>query len=119
MATNYEDISINQGSDTTIKLELVDENNNAKNLTNYQVAAKAKKSFTATDSADIVTFSAQIPSPGSDGIINLSLTNSQTDNMKAGRWVYDVEISFQDSSDNEIIERVLEGKITVTPSVTR
>jgi len=39
--------------------------------------------------------------------------------MKAGRYVYDVELSYQDSDENTIIERVLEGQITVTPSVTK
>lgn len=118
MAT-YEDISIDQGTDTTVKLELVDENGAAKNLTNYQVEAKLKKTYNSTDSADIVTFSSQIPSPATNGIINLTLTNTQTDTMKTGRWVYDCEISFTDSSGNEIIERILEGKATITPSVTK
>ena len=44
---------------------------------------------------------------------------SQTDSLKAGRYVYDVELSFVDSDGATIIERVLEGKITLTPSVTR
>jgi len=118
MAT-YEDISIDQGTDTTIRLELVDENGAVKDLTNHLVAAKLKKTYNSTDSADIVTFSAQIPTPASDGIINLSLTNAQTDAMKTGRWVYDCEISFNDSDGNEIIERILEGKATITPSVTK
>ena len=118
MAT-YEDISIDQGTDTTVKLELVDENGAAKDLTNHLVAAKLKKTYNSTDSADIVTFSAQIPTPASDGIINLTLTNTQTDAMKTGRWVYDCEISFNDSDGNEIVERILEGKATITPSVTR
>ena len=118
MAT-YEDISIDQGTDVTVRLELVDENGAAKNLTNYSVAAKLKKTYNSTDSADIVTFSAQIPSPASDGIINLSLTNTQTDAMRTGRWVYDCEISFFDSASNEIVERILEGKATITPSVTK
>jgi hypothetical protein len=51
--------------------------------------------------------------------IILELSNSQTDSMKPGRWVYDVEISYNDSAGNTIIERVLEGNLEVTPSVTR
>ena len=49
----------------------------------------------------------------------MSLTNTQTDALKAGRYVYDVELSFADSDGDTIIERVLEGKITITPSVTK
>ena len=49
----------------------------------------------------------------------LSLTNTVTDALKPGRYVYDVELSFNDSDGNAIIERVLEGKAFITPSVTR
>jgi len=118
MAT-YEDISIDQGTDTTVKLELLNDDGSTKNLTNHQVRAKLKRTYSSTADSDIVSFSAQIPIPASDGIINLSLTNTQTDAMRTGRWVYDCEISFFDSDNNEIVERILEGKATVTPSVTK
>jgi hypothetical protein len=40
--------------------------------------------------------------------------------MKApSKYVYDVEMSYQDSDDNTIIERVLEGILNVSPSVTK
>jgi len=46
------------------------------------------------------------------------LTNAQTDTLKVGNYVYDAEISFVDSNGSTIKERVLEGKIRVSPSVT-
>ena len=51
--------------------------------------------------------------------MTISLTNTQTDLLKAGRYVYDVELAFLDSDSNTIIERVLEGRVQVSPSVTR
>ena len=116
--SQYEDITIDQGADQTIQLELVDTSGNKKNLTGYTVAAQIRKTYSSSDS-DAVTFSSQVVSPATDGIVNLTLTNSQTSSMKAGRYVYDVEISSTDSADNTIIERILEGQITVSPSVTR
>ena len=110
----YEDLTIDQGTDVQVVLELVDTNGAAKDLTNHTVAAKLKKSYNS-DSDDTYTFTTAI----SDNTINLALTNTQTDLLKAGRYVYDVEISFVDSDSNTIIERVLEGNIHVTPSVTR
>ena len=69
---------------------------------------------------DTVDFNAIIADPATDGIVTLSLTNIQTDALSTrGRYVYDVEISYLDGDDNTIIERVLEGKIKVNPSVTR
>lgn len=114
----YEDFTIDQGSDITLQLELVDINQNAKNLTGYSGASKIRKTYNSSDS-DAVSFSVQVPSPATDGKLNLTLTNSQTGAMKAGRYVYDVEISYQDSSANTIVERILEGQINITPSVTK
>jgi hypothetical protein len=48
----------------------------------------------------------------------MSLTNTETGALRAGRWVYDVEMSFVDSDSNTIRERILQGQITVNPQVT-
>ena len=66
-----------------------------------------------------IIFNSIIATPATDGIITLSLTNAQTDSLRAGKYVYDVEMSFVDSDSNVVIERVLEGRIVVSPSVTR
>ena len=66
----------------------------------------------------VVGFAVAINTPASDGIITLSLTNQQTDALRVGNYVYDVEISYEDSNNRTIIERILEGKIRVSPSVT-
>ena len=117
MAT-YEDLEFDQGSDIAVSLECVDTNGDVKNLTNYSVAAKMKRTYSSTDSDDIQAFNAIIASPATAGMITLSLTNSQSGALRKGRWVYDCEISHTDSSDNTLIERILEGQITVKPSVT-
>ena len=116
MAT-YEEITIDQGSDVTIQLELIDENGAKKDLAGHSVAAKMKKNYNSGDS-DTTAFSSIITN-SNNGLVNLTLTNTQTDALKAGRYVYDVELSFQDSSSNTIVERILEGRIQVTPSVTK
>lgn len=115
----YEEFTIDQGSDVAIEIRCIDPlTNSAKDLTNYSVAAKMKKNYNS-DSADTVAFSTIIAEPSTDGVITLSLTNTQTDSLKSGRYVYDVEISFLDSDSQPIVERILEGRIQVTPSVTR
>lgn len=116
MAT-YEDLTIDQGSDVAVELHLVNPEGTPKDLVGYSVAAKLKRTYNS-DSAETVDFTA-IVADDSAGIVTLSLTNTQTDALTAKRYVYDVEISYQDSDLNTIIERVLEGKIFVNPSVTR
>lgn len=114
----YEEFTIDQGADAAIEIHLVNPDGSAKNLTSHSVAAKMKRTFNS-DSADTHTFTSVVSTPATDGIAVLSLTNTQTDALKPGRYVYDVELSYLDSDNNTIIERVLEGKILVTASVTR
>ena len=113
----YEEFTLDQGADVAIELHLVDKNGATKNLTGYTATAKMKKTYTSSDS-DTTTFGS-IVSNASEGIVTLSLTNTQTDALAKGRYVYDVELSFLDSDANTIVERVLEGRIQVTPSVTK
>jgi hypothetical protein len=114
----YEDITIDQGADVAIEIHLVTKDGSKKDLANHTVTAKMKRTYNS-DSANTFTFTGIIAAPTSSGIATLSLTNAQTNALKAGQYVYDVELSFLDSDSNRIVERVLEGKILVTPSVTR
>ena len=113
----YHEFTLDQGTDTTIELHLVDTNGAAKNLLGYTVSGRIKKNYNS-GSSDTTVFTSQITS-NTEGTATLSLTNTQTNAMKAGRHVYDVEIAHNDSSGNTLVERVLEGRIQVTPSVTK
>ena len=113
----YEEFTIDQGADVAIELHLVDLNDAVKDINNHTVAAKLKKNYNS-NSSDTTSFTA-IVSDADNGIATLSLTNAQTDALKVGRYVYDVELSFVDSDGNTITERILEGRMQVTPSVTK
>lgn len=113
----YEQLTIDRGSDVFIELHLQEQSGIVKNLTGYSVAAKMKRTYNS-DSSDTTTFTTQI-TEALNGKLQLSLTNAQTDLLKPGKYVYDVEISFNDSDGDTFIERILEGNIDVTPSVTR
>jgi len=113
----YQDITIDQGTDVAIELELLNLDGTPKNLLSYSVASKIKKSYNS-DSDNTFAFES-IVSDASNGYITLSMTNQQTDLIKPGRYLYDVEISYIDSDSNTIIERILEGLVHITPSVTK
>ena len=113
----YEEFTIDQGSDVAIEIHCVDINDAKKNLTGRTVTAKLKKNYNSSDS-DTTDF-ASIVSDAQNGIATISLTNTQTDALRPGRYVYDVELSYLDSSSNTIIERILEGRIQISPSVTK
>lgn len=116
---HYEDFTIDQGADLALQLELVNPDGSTKDLTGHSASAKMKKNFNS-QADGTVDFTAIISDPPVSGVVTLSLTNLQTDELSTrGRYVYDVEISYTDNDNNVIIERVLEGKIKVNPSVTR
>jgi len=114
-----ETFTIDQGSDVAIELHLVNKDGSKRNLTAHTFAMKMKKNYNS-DSADTTAWNC-IVSDATGGIMTASLTNLQTDALNAGKYVYDVEMQYNDSSTppNTIIERVLEGHMRVSPSVTR
>ena len=113
----YEEFTLDQGADVAIELHCVDKNGATKDLNNHLVTAKLKKNYNSSDS-DTTEFTSII-GDADDGIVTISLTNTQTDALRPGRYVYDVELSFVDDNANTIIERILEGRIQISPSVTK
>jgi len=118
MPAQYEEFNIDQGADVAIELFLVDaETDEPKNLNSYSARAKMMLSY-SSDSADTTNFTTIISDPPDEGIVTLSLTKEQTGALKANaKYVYGVEISFDDSDGNTIRELILDGRITVEPSV--
>tara|TARA_B100001250_G_C19815874_1_gene798340 strand:- start:1007 stop:1360 length:354 start_codon:yes stop_codon:yes gene_type:complete len=110
----YEEFTISQGTDVSIEIHCEDGSGNKKDLSNYVVTANLKKNYSSTTST---TFVSNISSPPTDGKLTLTLTNAQTAALEKGRYVYDVDIQFVDGNANTIIERILEGRVQVTPKV--
>jgi hypothetical protein len=114
----YKDITIDQGSTASINVHLTNKNGTAKNLTNYTASSHISPNYNL-DSSSITVFNCTVDSAAS-GIINLSLTHLQTNLLKANkRYVYDLEIARDSSGSTVEVERVLEGQLYVTPSVTK
>ena len=100
-ATWEQNITLYEGDGVTLQ-----------NLTGYTIDAQVRKNYTSTSKIDISTVSA---TPAT-GVIVMSLTATQTAALKAGRYVYDLQIT-QTSSGT--VKRAIEGVITVRPEVTR
>lgn len=114
----YEELTIDQGTDVSLDVYLTNTDGSPKDLSGFSAAAKMGTRYDM-DSSEKISFDAYVNVPPTAGIVNLSLTNAVTDALNSKRkYVYDLEISYQDSDANTIVERVLEGLITVTPSVT-
>ena len=109
MAT-IQNLYIDQGTTYSLSITVSDQNGDVKDLTDYTVRGQLRKSYYSNASTN---FTASATSP-TDGEITISLTATQTSALKAGRYVYDIEIE----SDEETL-RVLEGIVVINPEVTR
>lgn len=114
MAAVYvNNLVINAGADftQTFTLEATD-TNSVLNLTGYTVSSKMRK---WSGSSTATTFTTSIIAPPTAGQISIALTSGQTQNLKSGRYVYDVVIT--DGSNTKY--RVIEGMVLVREGVTR
>jgi hypothetical protein len=105
-----QNIFIDQGTTFSFPLGVGDQNGDPKDLTAYTAAAQMRKSYYTNTAID---FTAEITSP-LDGEVTISMTAEQTHAIRAGRYVYDIEITSVDET-----LRVLEGIVVVSPGVTR
>ena len=103
---------IDQGTTFKADIDVTDTDGNVLNLTGYTTAGQMRKSYASSTATD---FTASIQS-ASNGTVRITLSAAQTNVLKAGRYVYDVEI--KKTSTNEVT-RVVEGQIEVTPGVTK
>ena len=113
MAAVYvSNLVINTGStfSQTFNLEST-ETNSALDLTNYTGTSQMRKWAGASGKTD---FTVSIPDPKTDGKITISLTSSQTSELKAGRQVYNILITGNGATDS-----VVEGMVLVREGVTR
>jgi hypothetical protein len=108
----YSDLSIDQGTDFIAEVIVDDTDGTTANLTGYTVAGQIRKTYSSTTKVD---FTCTVTDAAA-GKISIALSNTQTNAMKAGRYVYDVEIT---KTSNSYKTRVIEGQVTVTPGVTQ
>jgi len=105
-------IIIDQGSTFQADIDVTDSAGDALNLTGYTVAGQMRKTYSSTTATN---FTGQVQS-ASGGTVRISLSATETNALKAGRYVYDTEITKTATGE---VTRVIEGQVDVTPGVTR
>lgn len=111
MAT-VSNLAIDQGTTYSVTIEVTDTTGSARNLTGYTARSQMRRSYYTTSNT---AFTVNIDNPGI-GEIEMSLSSTQTSALKAGRYVYDVELVANATS---AVERIVEGIVTVYPEVTK
>lgn len=102
-------IVIDQGTNFSTQINLNDSSGNPIDLTNYTIESQFRKTY---NSINAYSFSA---TANSSGAIVLSINANTCAAVPAGRYVYDLLVT--DMTGNAT--RVLEGQITINPSVSR
>mgnify|MGYP004002826981 FL=1 len=102
---------IDQGTDYTITVDVTDSAGDVLDLTGFTATAQVRKTYTSSSLS--ATFFTSINAAA--GQVTISLTDTQTSALQAGRYVYDLNIE----SGGGIKTRVIEGQAVVTPGVTR
>ena len=110
MATKA-NLVIDQGTTFSSTLNLTDEFGNPLSLNGFTASSQMRKWYT---SSTFVSFNTIINTTA--GTITLELDADNTYNLTPGRYVYDVDITENSTST---VSRVVEGIVTVTPTVTR
>lgn len=102
-------IVLDQGTTFNTDFTFTDENDNPIDFTTFQGSSQMRKSPISVTSH---TFTVSL---GNTGIIALSMNAATTSTITAGRYLYDLEVV----SSSNVVSRLVEGIVTVTPEITR
>ncbi len=111
MAYTKSNLLIDQGSTFSTTITGYDVDGNLLNLAGYSAAGKIKYNYSTGTS--LVDFTTSVQDSYVDGLVDLSLTATETAALIAGDLRYDVEVT---SGTNVI--RIQEGLVRVGPEVT-
>lgn len=101
---------LDQGTDFSAVIDLMDIDGNVYDLTGHTVASQMRKNYA---SVSAIAFAASHRS--AEGQITLTLSSTLTNDIEPGRYMYDVEITSPAGSTT----RVVQGIVTVSPGITR
>ena len=110
MAT-IQNITIDQDADYTETLTVKDSTGTVVDLTGSTMTSKLRKTHLSSSATSFTTALVS----ATDGTCSITLTDTVTSGLAEGRYVWD--LTTPDGSG--IITRRIEGRATVTPSVTR
>lgn len=107
----YVVLQIDQNADFKRVITIKDSTGDPQNLVSSTVNTAMRRSYTSLTYTSIPTTITN----ASQGELTIAMNGSETANISAGRYVYDVLVVYPDGSK----QRLLEGVVVVNPGVTR
>jgi hypothetical protein len=111
MAAAYTNLYIEQGTTFSTTITVDDVYGSVYDLSGSTVRGQIRKSYYSTNPTAQFQTSIAI----STGLISLTLAANVTSNIAPGRYVYDATLT----NSANVVTRILEGIVDVSPSVTR
>jgi hypothetical protein len=105
-------LTVGQGETFKILVSLTDQNDTAINLTDYVFSGSIRETHSAEDKS--TDFGFETISPATSGSFYVSLPPASSSLLSSLDYVYDVLLV-----SGSVVRRIIEGKFTVRPSVTR
>jgi hypothetical protein len=110
MAT-IQNLTVDQDADFTETLTIKDSTGTVVDLTGQTVTSKVRKTHLSTTSYSFTTALVS----ATDGTCSITMTDTVTASLTEGRYVWDLTTT----TSAGLVTRRIEGRVTVTPSVTR
>ena len=107
----FAELTLEQGASFTTTVTVNGPDGSPTNLTSYTAAAQLRKSYYSTTANNFTV----TVSNAAAGELTMAMSAANTANLTPGRYVYDLLIT----SPTNIKTRVVEGIVTLLPSVTR
>ena len=107
----FAELTLEQGASFTTTVTVNGSDGSPTNLTSYTAAAQLRNSYYSTTAN---SFTVTV-SNAANGELTMAMSAANTANLTPGRYVYDLLIT----SPTSIKTRVVEGIVTLLPSVTR
>lgn len=127
MAAAELNMTLERGSTFSFSFEYVDSENEPVSLASAHIAMQARKSQQASSAAIITATNGEdglwVVEAGEDtDVLNkarLRLSPEDTREYPIASLFYDVEVTLNPSADDPDVQRIIYGRINITPEVTR
>ena len=110
MAT-IQNLTVDQDADFTQTLTIKDSTGTVVDISGQTITSKIRKTHLSTTSYSFTTALVS----ATDGTCSITMTDTVTASLTEGRYVWDLTTT----DSGGLITRRIEGRVTVTPSVTR
>ena len=109
----YVELFVDQGANFNNVINLTDDVTNLNvNVQGYTVMSQMRRSYYSANASANITCSI---TNALNGEITMTMNANTTANIKAGRYLFDMRVTDRDG----VVNRILEGIITVTPRISR